>query len=318
MKDDIVYSCEEEESYARNSIREIEDGADINELQPGRSWLHLGVSRGYTAWVKQLLDAGADPNVRDDNGQTPLHHAAENCDELSGELAFSVKRAVRALLKAGADSAALNGDGDTPLHIAASRPAFGNDAYESVSYLVLGEMLSRGADFNARSSKKQARPGTDPLIILRSQDAALHRAALHGNAPGAALLCHVGAGVGIKDDQGRTPLHIAAIEKCGMVIHNLLRYGDGVDPLQVDDYGNLPLHYAVMPGSDEAELNADQWLYVVDQLREHGGTQVRNHAGRIPQDMICQTPQRVRQRIIDNLQRPQQEQAAPAALEPEV
>ena len=58
-----------------------------------------------------LLEAGANPNARDESGQTPLHRAAG-----SGNA-----EAIEALAAAGANLEARNESGQTPLHKAAER-----------------------------------------------------------------------------------------------------------------------------------------------------------------------------------------------------
>jgi cytohesin len=55
-----------------------------------------------------LLNNGADPNVREESGNTPLHTAAQN-----GEMQI-----IRALLFNGADLTICNKDGKTPLDMA--------------------------------------------------------------------------------------------------------------------------------------------------------------------------------------------------------
>jgi len=61
--------------------------------------------------VQLLLDAGLDPMSRDDYGQTPLHYAVRNGNEV----------ALGSLLKAGADPNAADSEyGSTPLHLAAT------------------------------------------------------------------------------------------------------------------------------------------------------------------------------------------------------
>ena len=61
--------------------------------------------------VQILIDAGADPNARDDELWTPLHGAAESGD----------KEVAKVLLKAGSDPKAKNNKGLTPLDIARNR-----------------------------------------------------------------------------------------------------------------------------------------------------------------------------------------------------
>ena len=58
--------------------------------------------------VKVLLDAGADPNMADSNGETPLHEASR----------MGYKEKARLLLDAGAEPNKANGRGETPLLLA--------------------------------------------------------------------------------------------------------------------------------------------------------------------------------------------------------
>jgi ankyrin repeat protein len=82
----------------------IERGAEVDSF--GRGWMtgtpmHSAVSRTHADVVRILLDAGANPNVRQSAGWTPLHAAAMNGDLTSVEL----------LLAAGADPTATNEEG---------------------------------------------------------------------------------------------------------------------------------------------------------------------------------------------------------------
>ena len=78
--------------------------------------------------VKLLLDRGANPNGRDNNGETPLHGAAENGNT----------NVVKLLLARGSDPNMADNFEFTPLHKAA------NNRHKYV-YQVL---LDRGADPN--------------------------------------------------------------------------------------------------------------------------------------------------------------------------
>lgn len=82
----------------------IERGAEVDAF--GRGWMtgtamHSAVSRLHADVVGLLLDAGANPNVRQSAGWTPLHAAAMNGDLASLDL----------LLAAGADPTATNEEG---------------------------------------------------------------------------------------------------------------------------------------------------------------------------------------------------------------
>ena len=70
------------------------------------SALHTFAISGLVQFMEFLLSIKADPNVRDSDGQTPLHLAAER----------GQKEAVELLLDRGAKTDVQAYDGDTPLH----------------------------------------------------------------------------------------------------------------------------------------------------------------------------------------------------------
>ena len=96
----------------------IERGAEVDAF--GRGWmtgtaLHSAASRLQSDVVRILLEAGANPDVRQSAGWTPLHAAAMNGDLASTE----------ALLGAGADPAAENDEGRSVADLASES---GDDA----------------------------------------------------------------------------------------------------------------------------------------------------------------------------------------------
>ncbi len=88
-------------------------GRDINALQKHRrgmwSPLHWVAQRGLTNGIVCLLANGADPNVTDDKGQTPLHFIAQK---------GVGKNQAESLIEHGADLNARDDAGHTPLDYA--------------------------------------------------------------------------------------------------------------------------------------------------------------------------------------------------------
>ena len=93
-----------------------EDGVGVNaRFKLGMTLLHMvAMSPDHEpSVVRMLVEAGADPNARDENGWTPLHAAAGLNPEPS------VVAVIAILAEAGADPNARTEDDFTPLHAAA-------------------------------------------------------------------------------------------------------------------------------------------------------------------------------------------------------
>lgn len=83
-------------------------GRDVNEVDEGlRTPLHFAVAYGHTAVAQELLNSGANIEVKEKQGNTPLHYA---CGYGRAEL-------VNLLVGAGADASAENAEGKTPLEL---------------------------------------------------------------------------------------------------------------------------------------------------------------------------------------------------------
>jgi ankyrin repeat protein len=130
----------------------------------GSTPLLLAASNDDAAQVKQLLKAGANPNVRNKLETTPLLEAAFHSN---GEV-------IKALLDAGADPNAAGADGQTPLMLVA----------RGTNVVAAKMLLGKGA--NPRASESQRR------------QTALMWAAANSQGPMTRLLVEVGADLDAK------------------------------------------------------------------------------------------------------------------------
>jgi hemoglobin len=104
----------------------------------GRTVFHFAAGAGCLEAVALILRLGADPNIQDDGGHTPLYRVANECAWETGP------EVVLALARAGADVNACGGvTRTTPLHMAARRGLAG----------IAGALLDCGAAIDAKDSK---------------------------------------------------------------------------------------------------------------------------------------------------------------------
>jgi hypothetical protein len=149
----------------------------VDAFDEGLSALFYAVQAQDLALVKALLDKGADPNGRGtDDSDAPIHSAAYGSLEIA---ALLIDRGARVDL--------LSKKRGTPIEIAVSND---NNAVAAL-------LFARGANLNIKP-----RFGGGTL---------LHAVAIHSdNREMIELLLKHEANPNARDDQGRTPLHVAA------------------------------------------------------------------------------------------------------------
>jgi truncated hemoglobin YjbI len=151
------------------------------EHYSGRTLLHGAAAAGNVATVELLLRLGADPNITDSGGHTPLYCVANEC-KVSG-----AANVVHALVQAGASVDACDGAKHcTALHMAARRGnvevaealldhGAGIEVRDSLGETPLRRavncnktevarlLLKRGSDLRSKGNK-----GLDPLLAART------------------------------------------------------------------------------------------------------------------------------------------------------
>ena len=119
--------------YAESFMRDIIDGKiQINQLDSkGRSFLHN--EQSMIAWYPEILDwmieQGADVNLKDKQGKTPLH------------VWYSMENVALILIVHGADVNAQDKNGNTPFHRGIG-----------LTEKIVNQLIRAGADFTIKNN----------------------------------------------------------------------------------------------------------------------------------------------------------------------
>jgi ankyrin repeat protein len=178
--------------------------------------LSVAAFNGRLEITRLLLDHGANPNVENDQGLTPLHHVSQG-KYTSQEHGVGI---ARLLLEHGADVNARK-NLFTPLHSAAFKGRLEiaqllldhganakaeNDDRETALHVVSwGEYDSQ--DHGVGTSRLLLKHGVDVHAHNKYHNTALSVAAFNGRFEITRLLLDHGANPNVENDQGLTPLH---------------------------------------------------------------------------------------------------------------
>ena len=183
----------------------------------GNSPLHHALKGRHAPNIIAIVNAGAQVNSVNDLGETSMHFAAN----------YSLTTDTIDLLLLNGGNVSLQDDfGRTPLHIAVE---FNNTPS------VVRRLLAEGAQINIQDER-----GFTPL----------HRAAENNSTVDdetIAVLLQAGANVNITNDRGKTPLHLAAENTYGFAeLIALIQAGSDVNARE--EQGATPLHLAASSG----------------------------------------------------------------------
>ena len=286
----------------------IDHGADVNAInKKNRTALAIACQNKSESTINILLDAGADPNITDADGDTCLHIAVtQECS----------KEVLQAIIDHGVDMNAVNKENETALTIACinenedatntllnakADPNIADDTYgdtclhiavmQECSIDLLWAIINGGADVNATNKKNRTalaiaclkknsgalnvllNAGADPNIADNAYgEACLHKAVRQNSSTKVlqAIIDH-GAVVNAANKKNQTALIVACVHKNEDAINTLLNAS--ADPNIPDGaYGDTCLHIAVMQ-----ECSTDLLQAIIDHGADVNATNKKNN-----------------------------------------
>jgi ankyrin repeat protein len=222
--------------------------------------------------ARLLLEAGADPRdyLDDDGNPVPAVWAAAAAG-CSTEL-------IELLIDHGADPSLDGPDGRSPYRLATT--AGRTDLAERLRRHGVHEEPTDTELFISacmRGDHREAleRIGEDPTLLARldpDEQAALVRAAEHGNTSAVALMLDVGIAIETRGEHGATALHAAAYSGSAATVRLLLERGAVVEARDTT-WNSTALGWAIVgSGEQPANVPAPDWPGTVRSLLEHGAT----------------------------------------------
>ncbi|OXU29397.1 hypothetical protein TSAR_015212 [Trichomalopsis sarcophagae] len=243
----------------------LDAGADVDSLtDEGSTALHLAVGNYSNAdTVELLMRRGANVNIKDYGGKTPIFMAIEagigddegEEDEEEEFPEHRIYNITRHLLDAGAEVNAISAAGEPVFHRVL---VYGVDE-------IIELFLERGADIHSRNANGIA---------------VIHVAVAHASERILKMLIDRGVTVDVKNSLGATPLHIAAL--FGKEEHAELLLARGANVNAIDKGGCTPLHFA----TQFSWWDEDKAMNGVHELLIHNGADplIESNSGTSPLD----------------------------------
>lgn len=294
-----------------NAMLQIGEHKSIDVLDSyGRSPLHWASMLGYNHMVQALLNHNANPNMQDNEGNTPLHMVYTK----------NIKSA-KLLLSRNADPDIQNHEGETPLFTHASKgntrivkilmeykanQTIQNNIGVTPLYMAITNGHIDTTELLLINASLQAQHLTGDTSIINSHglthltgETLLHAASLI--APSIAermipLLCNYGANF-TTDKFNATPLHWAAAHNNHNAVRIFIEYGKATNTLKhfidhKDNLGNTPLHYAAWHGYESV-------VYVL--LANDANPQPKDNYGLTPRDYAMRSGKHQIVQMIDTM-----------------
>ena len=210
--------------------------------------LHVAMELGSSKVAQILLEHGAEPNVVNKDGQTPLHRAFKPQFDSKNDAEILIASATHLLLQRGADVNAQDKDHTTPLFLAIQRNM----------YDITRVLLTRGAKPNVKNVDGKA-----PLHLLLEGDFSDE-----DDIPGlVCLLLERGADVNAQDQNHASPLLLAVERHLVDITRILLQRG--AEPNMKNIKGKTPLHVLLEQDFHDYE-DVNGVLVVVQLLLDNG------------------------------------------------